>query len=111
MCICLFFFFLSAATVVHTRHLGNSTDGAQGFSSEAVRFQMLQVFMAADLRRVMSHSHHRSVRSFDSLAVVTNLDAVQTIIILPQIGRNMLVNKQHRTTTTLEITLILLGFL
>lgn len=43
---------------------------------------MLQVVVAADLRSKMSHSHHRSICSFDSKTIVTHLNPVQTVVLL-----------------------------
>lgn len=65
-----------------TSDLGHGTDGAQSFSSEAVRLQSLQVLVAADLWREMSHGHHGSVGRSDSLTVIPYLYPVQTIVLL-----------------------------
>lgn len=63
-------------------HLGHGADGAQRLAPEAVRFQALQVFMAADLGGEMSDGHHRSVRRFDPTAVVSNFRPVQAEVLL-----------------------------
>lgn len=66
----------------HVCYLRNGAYGSESFSSKAVRLETLQIFVAGDFRCVMFYRHHRSVSSFDSRAVVSHLDTIQTIIVL-----------------------------
>lgn len=63
-------------------HLSHGTNGTQGLSSEAVRLQMPQILVGTDLWSEMPDGHHGGVCSFDSMTVITDFYALQTIVLL-----------------------------
>lgn len=63
-------------------HLSHGTNGPQGLSSEAVRLQMPQILVGTDLWSEMPDGHHCRVCSFDSMSIITDFYALQTIVLL-----------------------------
>lgn len=63
-------------------HLCHGTNRTQGLSSEAVRLQMPQILVGTDLGGEMPDGHHGGVCGFDSMTVITDFYALQTIVLL-----------------------------